>query len=101
VLDVKEIQVGVHGLLIRRGSIEGLLLPQVATEQHWDRGTFLEQVCYKAMLPANTWKDPGADLFRFTALVFGAKKTTAELPEMTTGPSDRQPGFPEPSAARF
>jgi hypothetical protein len=101
VLDVKEIQVGVHGLLIRQGGTEGLLLPQVPTEQHWDRATFLEQVCYKAGLPPGAWKDPGADLFRFTALVFGEKKTTAVLQDRKTRPSDRQSGLPEPSAARF
>jgi hypothetical protein len=101
VLDVKEIQVGVHGLLIRQGGTEGLLLPQVPTEQHWDRATFLEQVCNKAGLPSGAWKNPGADLFRFTALVFGEKKTTADLQDRKAWPSDRQPGLPEPSAARF
>ena len=101
VMDVKEIQVGVHGLLIRKGGMEGLLLPQVPAEEHWDRNTFLQQVCYKAVLPAGTWKDPAADLFRFTALVFGEKKTTAALPGTTAWPSDPQPGLPEPSAARF
>jgi hypothetical protein len=101
VMDVQEIQVGVHGLLIREGNIEGLLLPQVPVEQHWDRATFLQQVCYKAGLPPNEWRDPAADLFRFTALVFGEKKTTAGLQDMTAWPSDRQPGLPEPSGARF
>jgi AMMECR1 domain-containing protein len=47
-----------------------LFLPQVATEQKWDRATLLEEVCYKAGLTARAWQDPGADLFRFTALVF-------------------------------
>ena len=101
VMDVNEIQVGVHGLLLRKGGMEGLLLPQVPVEEHWDRNQFLEYLCYKAMLPAGTWKDPAADLFRFTALVFGEKKTTAALQEKTARPSDPQPGLPEPSEARF
>ena len=54
-----------------QGDAEGLLLPQVPVEQKWDRAEFLEQVCLKAGLPPHAWQDPGADLFRFTALVFG------------------------------
>lgn len=70
VLDVKEIRVGLHGLVIKKGAQEGLLLPQVAPEQGWDRMTFLREICLKAGLPPSTWQDPGADLFSFTALVF-------------------------------
>ena len=85
--DIKEIHVGQHGLLIRRGEYEGVLLPQVPTEQGWDRNTFLEQVCVKAGLPENAWKDDDADLFMFTALVFGESIPKA-------------PSFEEPSPAK-
>ena len=61
---------GVHGLMIRKGDHRGLLLPQVAPEQGWDRETFLSQVCVKAGLPPDAWKEE-ADLFSFTAEVFG------------------------------
>jgi AmmeMemoRadiSam system protein B/AmmeMemoRadiSam system protein A len=71
VLDIKGIRVGVHGLVVKKGAQEGLLLPQVAPEQGWDRMTFLQQTCLKAGLPPSTWQDPDADLFSFTALVFG------------------------------
>jgi hypothetical protein len=101
VLDLKEIKIGVHGLLIRKNGIEGLFLPQVPVEEHWDLDTYLQQVCYKARLPKNTWKDPGADLFRFTALVFEERKTAAALPGTKAWPSDPRPGTPEPSTARF
>ena len=74
VRDVQEIRVGQHGLLIHGGGREGLLLPQVASEEKWDRATFLEQVCYKAGLPPRAWQDPESDLFRFTALVFGERR---------------------------
>jgi MEMO1 family protein len=69
--DIKEIAVGRDGLIIRKGGAEGLLLPQVPTEQHWDLPTFLEQTSIKAGLPPDAWKDPQADIFAFTALVFG------------------------------
>ncbi|MBZ5646346.1 MAG: AmmeMemoRadiSam system protein B [Acidobacteriia bacterium] len=70
VLDVREVRVGEHGLLVRRGRNEGLLLPQVPIEQKWDRHTFLEKCCHKAGLDADAWKDSGTDIFVFTALVF-------------------------------
>jgi hypothetical protein len=63
--DIKNIQVGKHGLVIRKGSQSGLLLPQVATEQGWDRQTFLKQICAKAGLPEYAWKD--AEIYTFTA----------------------------------
>ncbi len=70
VLDVKQIQTGKHGLVVRKRNYEGLLLPQVATEQHWDRMQFLRETCVKAGLPPDAWKDPDTDIFSFTALVF-------------------------------
>jgi len=71
VRDVSEIQVGQHGLLIRNGSREGLLLPQVPLEQGWDRVQFVEQTCTKAHLKTDAWKDDQTDIFKFTAVVFG------------------------------
>jgi MEMO1 family protein len=65
VKDVNNIEIGRHGLVIRKGSQSGLLLPQVPTEQGWDRQTFLKQICAKAGLPEYAWKD--AELFTFTA----------------------------------
>ena len=65
-----EIEVGRHGLYIVKGPNRGLLLPQVATQCHWDRQTFLEQTCHKAGLPPNAWKDPGAQIFIFGAEIF-------------------------------
>jgi len=67
---VDEIEVGVHGLYIERGGHSGLLLPQVATEYHWDRDTFLEYTCYKAGLPRDAWKLKDTDIYVFTADVF-------------------------------
>lgn len=74
VKDVKDIQVGKHGLLIRKGDHEGLLLPQVATDNKWDLTTFLQQTCVKAGLPPSAWNDEDADIFSFTAFVFGKGK---------------------------
>lgn len=69
VSDVSEIKVGRHGLVIKEGQRSGLLLPQVATELGWDRQTFLREVCRKAGLPDNAWKN-SKGLFKFEAIVF-------------------------------
>jgi uncharacterized protein (TIGR00296 family) len=63
--DTKNIQIGKHGLYIIKGMQSGLLLPQVAKEFGWDRDTFLENVCMKAGLQRDAWKD--AELYTFTA----------------------------------
>jgi hypothetical protein len=73
VLDVNQIVVGKHGLIMKNKDREGLLLPQVPVEQHWDRTTFLEQTCRKAGMPRDCWKDEDTDIFRFTAFVFNEK----------------------------
>jgi hypothetical protein len=89
VLDVKEIRVGQHGLIMKKGDIEGLLLPQVPVEEKWDRTTFLDETCYKAGLSKNCWQDADTDIFRFTALVFspGNSLRTSDEPPFQPGPS--------------
>lgn len=70
--DPLSLEVGVHGILIRRGSQSGCFLPQVATELHWDAETFLSKCCEgKAGMSADAWKQPGTDVFLFSAEVFG------------------------------
>ena len=107
VMDIQEIRIGQHGLLIHTSDHEGLLLPQVATEEKWDRATFLEEVCYKAGLSARAWQDPAADLFRFTALVFGERRPVEAIApldlfrNLQALPSPPAPGSPSPTAAPF
>jgi AmmeMemoRadiSam system protein A len=70
VVDPQGVCVGTHGVLIRSGFNSGLLLPQVATEQGWDRETFLAHACRKASLPADAWKDQRTQIEVFSAMVF-------------------------------
>jgi AmmeMemoRadiSam system protein A len=69
-MSAEEVIPGRHGLYIRRGNQSGVLLPQVATEQGWDRVTFLNQTCRKAGLPENAWQREGTDILTFIAQVF-------------------------------
>jgi AmmeMemoRadiSam system protein A len=68
--DLKEIEVGRHGLIAEQGYRRGLLLPQVAIEHAWNREMFLSHTCLKAGLSADAWKS-GAVFFKFEAEVFG------------------------------
>jgi len=68
--DPSEIEIGKHGLLIRKGFNTGILLPQVAPEHHWDREEFLEWTCRKAGLPAGAWKNRETEIYVFSADVF-------------------------------
>jgi AmmeMemoRadiSam system protein A len=74
----EEIEIGRHGLDIRRGGARGLLLPQVALEHGLDRETFLAATCRKAGLPADAWHDQATEIRVFEAEVFG--DDTGEAP---------------------
>jgi MEMO1 family protein len=98
VLDTRQIKVGEHGLLMKNGDYEGLLLPQVATEEGWDRQKFLEETCAKAGMQANCWKDENTDIFMFTAVIFGGSKAATAAPTPPPGlplrPGQQAPNSP-------
>jgi len=68
--DPRLVKVGVHGLYLIHGARRGVLLPQVAVEQGWDREEYLDYICVKAGLPPLSYEAPGAELYIFTAEVF-------------------------------
>lgn len=72
----QDIIVGKHGLLIRQGKHQGLLLPQVASHAGWQPHVFLEHTCLKAGLPGSAWEEPDTEIFRFSAEVFGEKSSS-------------------------
>jgi AmmeMemoRadiSam system protein A len=72
--DISEIEVGKHGLYMKNGFNSGLLLPQVATENNWDKETFLKETCRKAGLSQDAWKDKSTEIYTFSAEVFGEEK---------------------------
>jgi AmmeMemoRadiSam system protein A len=65
-----EVVPGKHGVMLSGFGRSGLLLPQVATEQGWDRDTFLTHCCYKAGLAGDCWQNPATEIQVFTATVF-------------------------------
>ena len=70
VKNIEEIVVGKHGLIIEQGFYKGLLLPQVASENHWDRTEFLQHTCRKSGLPVNAWQEKNTKIYFFSAEIF-------------------------------
>lgn len=67
------LELGRHGIYIKRGYACGCFLPQVADETGWSKEEFLSQCClHKAGLAPDAWKDPKTEVYLFTAEVFGA-----------------------------
>jgi uncharacterized protein len=68
------VRAGQDGLIVRWRHGEGLLLPQVAVEQHWNAKEFLAETCGKAGLPFDAWLRPEVEVFRFSSDVFGEER---------------------------
>jgi len=69
--DPRSVKVGVHGLYLTHRGRSGVLLPQVPVEQGWNQSEYLDYICVKAGLPPRSCEAPGAELYTFTAVVFG------------------------------
>ena len=69
--DPRRVEVGVHGLYLYHRGRSGVLLPQVPVEQGWNLDEYLEYICVKAGLPPRSYEEKGAELYTFTAIVFG------------------------------
>ena len=72
--DPRSVKVGVHGLYLMHRGRAGVLLPQVPVEQGWDLDGYLDYICVKAGLPPRSYEVPGAELYTFTAVVFGEEE---------------------------
>jgi AmmeMemoRadiSam system protein A len=67
----EDIEIGRHGLDVRRGGVRGLLLPQVAVEHQLNGERFLAETCRKAGLAGDAWREAGTEIRAFEADVFG------------------------------
>lgn len=73
VASYKDIKIGTHGMILKKGFNQAVFLPQVAPEQGWDLATTLTHLSMKAGLGPNDWKQ-GAEFEVFTAIVFHETK---------------------------
>lgn len=71
----EKIELGKHGVLVKRGIRSGVFLPQVAQETGWTKEEFLSNLCsHKAGLEPDAWKNKNTELFVFTAEIFSEEK---------------------------
>ncbi len=68
--NILKIKPGRDGLYVINGFYSGLLLPQVATEQNWDRETFVNRTFQKAGLDSSYRDDENTEIYSFRAEVF-------------------------------
>ena len=65
-----ELELGTHGIDIKKGFRTGCFLPQVAEETGWSKETFLSRCCSgKAGLTPDAWKKSDTEVYIFTAEV--------------------------------
>jgi MEMO1 family protein len=70
---IDEIELGKHGIYMKKGYNSGTFLPQVATETGWTKEEFLGHCAQeKAGIGWTGWKD--AELYVYEAIVFGEKE---------------------------
>jgi AmmeMemoRadiSam system protein A len=68
-IHANQIEVGTHGLLLRYQGRSGVLLPQVPTEQGWNKKEYLEALTQKAGVPVDALNHKDTELFGFTATI--------------------------------
>ena len=65
----KDIEVGKHGVWVKMGGRSGTYLPEVATEQGWNRTQMLESLCAeKTGIPRDAYKGD-AELYIYTSQI--------------------------------
>lgn len=76
----EHIEIGKHGLIVKQGYCQGLLLPQVAPEYNMDSIEFLSHTCLKAGLLPDAWLK-GAEVSFFEGQIFKEKEPRGEVIE--------------------
>ncbi len=66
--DPLDLELGKHGIYIKKDIRSGCFLPQVATETGWTKEEFLSQCCQtKAGLSPKAWRKKDTEVYVFTA----------------------------------
>ncbi len=69
--DISQYEIGRHGIIMRKGRQGATFLPKVPVEQGWDRKETLEQLCRKAGLQPDVWRDKDVEFYIYSTQVFG------------------------------
>jgi AmmeMemoRadiSam system protein A len=73
IYNIEEIELGKHGIYIKKGGRSGTFLPQVANETQWSIEEFVGHCARdKAGIGWDGWRD--AELYTYEAIVFDEKQ---------------------------
>ncbi|EQD66123.1 AMMECR1 domain-containing protein [mine drainage metagenome] len=78
----RAIKIGRDGLVIQYGFYSGLLLPEVAVEEGFNKKEFLAAVCEKAGLPNAYWTQPNVKIYRFETQIFKELEPNGKIEEL-------------------
>ncbi len=67
------IEIGRHGIVLRKGRRKAVFLPHVAPQQGWDLATTLDHLAIKAGLAADGWRN-GSEFHVFEAEILGEER---------------------------
>lgn len=71
ITSIEEIELGKHGVYLKRGNLTGTFLPQVANEGDWTKEDFLGEICAQKMgLDRGCYLDPATEIFIYTVESF-------------------------------
>jgi len=78
---LEKVKVGRDGIVVEKGVLKGLLLPQVPVEYEWSVEEYLENACIKAGLPPDAWRTTKLKVYTFQARVFAEVYPEGEVVE--------------------
>ncbi len=78
----KSIDIGKDGIMVEYGMYKALLLANVAVKQGLSPAEFLEEVCIKANIPKEYWKQPKVKIYKFETQIFKEKTPNGEIIEV-------------------
>ena len=76
------IKIGKHGLMLEYGGRRGLFLPQVPVEWNWNVTEYLENLCGKAGVPKDRWKEKDCHISWFEGRIFKESSPGGDVEEV-------------------
>ncbi|MDR0778918.1 MAG: TIGR00296 family protein [Methanomassiliicoccaceae archaeon] len=76
------IKIGKHGLMIEYRGRTGVFLPQVPVEWDWNVLEYLENLCRKAGIPKDAWKEQNCNIYSFEGRIFKETSPNGDIAEV-------------------
>lgn len=76
---LQKIRIGHDGLMINRGFLGGLLLPQVPLKERWKVEDFLSECCMRTGLTPDSWLTKNVDIYTFQTETFKENEPNGKI----------------------